>query len=149
MKQIYISLLSLLFLFACKPQKSIQEYKYITKTDTLVKTQINTIYQSVNDTTYIENPCDSIGILNQFYAKISIPFGKVIIKGKNNRIILSVKTDSLLSTIDNTYKSKSSENISIKEKEIIKYRIPAWAIVLMFIETAIILIYLYIRFFIR
>jgi hypothetical protein len=145
MKQLYISLLSLLFLFACKPQKSIQEYKYITKTDTLVRTQINTIYQSVNDTTYIENPCDSIGILNQFYAKISIPFGKVIIKGKNNRIVLSVKTDSLSSTMDNTYKSKDSKVISIKEKEIIKYRIPTWAVALMFIETAIIVLYLWFK----
>lgn len=146
MKYHFILLFSIiLFSIACKPQKSVVEYKYTTKTDTLVRTQINTIYQSVNDTTYIDNPCDSTGILNQFYAKISIPFGKVIIKGKNNRIILSVKTDSLLSTIDNTYKSKDSKVISIKEKEIIKYRTPNWVIYLLIAESLLIISYIVIK----
>jgi len=109
-----------ILLLACKPQKSIQEYKYINKTDTLVRTQINTIYQSVNDTTYIDNPCDSTGILNQFYAKISIPFGKVQIRSQNNKIQYIVKTDSIISK-NALEVSKSFNDTNVKvSKETIK-----------------------------
>jgi len=72
MKHNFILLFSLL-LFACKPQKSIVEYKEVIKTDTLVKTQINTIYKGVTDTLIIDNPCDSSGILTNFYSKIVSP----------------------------------------------------------------------------
>lgn len=135
----------LISIIACKPQKSITEYKGITKVDTFTRTQLRTVYRAVNDTTIIESACDSTGILNEFYAKIAIPFGNVVAKGKNNRITLSVKTDSLLSVVDNTYKSKDTENVSIKEKEIIKYRIPSWIIYTLIIETLLIALYVYLR----
>lgn len=143
MKKLLI--IPLLFLFACKPQKSIKEYKYITKTDTLVRTQINTIYQSVNDTTYIENPCDSTGILNQFYAKISIPFGSVKIRAINNKIESVVNVDKIESVHKEEISKSASDSIREVSKEIIKYRIPTWAIALMFIETAIIVLYLWFK----
>lgn len=144
MRQLFI-FLSIVFLFGCKPQKSITEYRTITKVDTFTRTQIQTVYKAVNDTTIIESPCDSTGILNDFYAKISIPFGKVIAKGKGNRIILSVKTDSLLSSVDSTYKSKDSKSVSVAEKTIIKYRTPAWIIYVLIFETLLIALYVFLR----
>lgn len=136
------------FIFlACKPQKSVTEYKYIEKIDTLVKIQTNTIYQGIDDTTIITSPCDSVGILRDFYAKISIPFGKVIAEGKGNKIKLSVSTQQLATTLDSTYHSKGVSNTVIKEKETIKYRIPEWAIWVIIIETLIIIIYIDYKFF--
>lgn len=134
-----------LFLLACKPQKSIVEYKYISKVDTFRRTQLNTVYRAVNDTTIIENPCDSVGILNNFYAKISIPYGKVIARGFRNKITLSVNTDSLLSRMDSVYKSRSSKDISVKEKEVIKYKTPSWIIYTLIIETLLIALYVFLR----
>lgn len=135
----------ILFSISCKPQKFVNEYKGITKVDTFNRIQLRTVYRAVNDTTIIESPCDSTGILNEFYTKISIPFGQVVAKGRGNRITLSVKTDSLLSSVDSTYKSKASETISIKEKEVIKYRIPSWIIYTLIIETLLIALYVYLR----
>lgn len=146
MKQHFILLFSIiLFSIACKPQKSVVEYKYTTKTDTLVRTQINTIYQQVNDTLIVENPCDSTGILNQFYAKISIPFGSVKIRSKNNKIEAIVDTKQIKS-VSNLEKSKSTSD-SIREisKEIIKYRTPNWVIYLLIAESLLIISYIVIK----
>lgn len=121
------------------------EYKFIAKADTFRSTQLRTIYRAVNDTTIIDNPCDSLGIINKFYAKIAIPFGRVIAEGKGNRITLSVKTDSLQSTTTNTYSSKADKSVSVKEKEVIKYRVPSWAIYTLIIETLLIALYVFLR----
>lgn len=80
-------LLLIPFLFiACKAQKSTTEYKEIIKVDTLIRTQINTIYKGVTDTITIDNPCDSSGIINQFYAKLVLPNGTIQIKNKGTKL---------------------------------------------------------------
>ncbi|MEY2869591.1 MAG: hypothetical protein RIR01_2088 [Bacteroidota bacterium] len=133
----------LLSIIGCKPQKSVIEYKYLSKTDTLVRTQTNTVYQSVNDTTYINNPCDSTGILNQFYAKISIPFGSVKIRSRNNKLEAIVATKPIISEV-NMEKSKSNSD-SIKEvsKEVKVPYVPSW-IIYCLIATSL-LSFLYIK----
>ena len=148
MKPIYLLSLSLLFL-ACKPQKSVTEYKYVTKTDTLIRTQINTIYKGVTDTITIENPCDSTGIINQFYSKLILPNGTITIQSqkRSNNLIASVKINDVVSSDKSKSQSSYSERIAWKEKEVIKYRIPQWAIVTIIIESLIILLYLYIKLF--
>lgn len=141
MKKIIYIFLSLILL-ACKPQKSVVEYKHTT--DTLIVSKTQTIYQSVNDTTYIDSPCDSLGILNRFYAKIAIPFGKVEISSNNNRIKTIVKTEQLITKSDSLIsKKKDYQTIS---KEIIKYHIPNWAIYTILIESILIIGYIYFKF---
>lgn len=143
MKQIFIFLSLLLILLACKPQKSIVEYKHTT--DTLIVSKTQTIYQSVNDTTFIESPCDSLGILNRFYTKIAIPFGQVIVKSDKGRIKATVTTNKIVSNTDSLVSKHSNTNIITKE--IVKYRIPNWIIYLLVGETIIILGYLYFKFY--
>lgn len=138
-KLLYISLS--LILLACKQQKSVVEYKHIT--DTLIVSKTQTIYQAVNDTTYIENPCDSIGILNRFYTKIAIPFGQVVLKSDNGKIKAIVKTDKLQITNDKSVSKKT--NYQTINKEIVKYRIPSWLIMIVFFETLIIIAYLFFK----
>lgn len=138
-KLLYISLS--LILFACKQQKSVVEYKHIT--DTLIVSKTQTIYQSVNDTTYIENPCDSVGILNRFYTKIAIPFGQVVLKSDNGKIKAIVKTDKLQITNDKSVSKKT--NYQTINKEIVKYRVPSWLIMIVLFETLIIIAYLFFK----
>lgn len=141
----FTSLSLLLILFACKPQKSVVEYKHTT--DTLIVSKTHTIYQPVNDTTYIESPCDSLGILNRFYTKIAIPFGQVIVKSDKGRIKAIVATNQIVNKSDSTY-SKHNQYQTIT-KETIKYRIPSWAIYTIILESIIILGYLYFKFFVK
>lgn len=134
-----------LILFGCARQKTLIEYKHTT--DTIIVSKTQTIYKPVNDTTYIENPCDSLGILNRFYAKIAIPFGQVVINSQNGKIKAVVKTDKLVSSNDSLVAKHSQ--IQTINKEIIKYRIPIWAIYLIIAETFIILAYLFIKIYVN
>lgn len=103
------------------------------------------------DSIVIFNPCDSTGIINSFYAQISIPNGKVKIQSKNNNIIASVAVDETKSiVVDSTKIRETSKDSYTVEKVVVKNVIPSWIIVALFIETMIILLYLYFKFiFIR
>lgn len=142
MKHNFILLFSLL-LFACKPQKSIVEYKEVIKTDTLVKTQINTIYKGVTDTLVIDNPCDSSGILTNFYSKIVSPNATIKIEGRNNKIKVSAKVLDAETNITDTKQYSATKNTNSLQKEVIKYRIPSWIIYVLLIETFILLIIIF------
>ena len=142
MKQIYI-FLSILLLASCKPSKSVIEYRYVSKMDTIVKVQTNHVYDTVNDTILIDNPCDSTGILNRFYSKIAIPFGQVVAKNKGKKLQVVVNTKKLVVRDDSTYKSKNNEYYITKEKEIKVPYTPQWLIYSLLATS--VLSFLYIR----
>lgn len=146
MKKLIYILVSLSFI-ACKQQKSAIEYRYINKTDTLIKNEIKTIYKGITDTITIDNPCDSTGIINHFYSKLVLPNGTITIRSErdNSKLKAFIKIDDAISNIKSQEKSRSSENIVTRYKEIIKYRIPQWAIITILVESLIILLYLYIK----
>jgi len=99
------------------------------------------------DSIVIFNPCDSSGIINSFYAQISIPNGKVQIQSKNNNIVASVMaTATTSSIIDSTKIKEIGRSTSVVEKVIVKNIIPSWIIIALFVETLIILLYLYFKF---
>jgi hypothetical protein len=98
------------------------------------------------DSIVIFNPCDSLGIINKFYAQISIPNGKVNIESKNNKIVATVAVDKTLSVSDSTTSKQISKDTSVVEKIVVKNVIPSWIIITLFIETLIILLYLYFKF---
>ena len=136
-----------LFLLACKPQKSIIEYKYLTKTDTLIRTQTNTVYKGVTDTITVENICDSLGIINNFYSKLTLPNGTITIRSErgDNKLKAFVKLNDILSTTKRELQSRTSDSVTRKEKEVIKYRIPSWIIYTVIVETLLIALYVYLR----
>lgn len=127
MKQICI-FLSILLLASCKPQKSIIEYRYINKTDTLIKSDTKTIYKGVNDTINIVSPCDSTGIINRFYSKLVLPNGTITISSdkKDNKLVAAVKINDAVSSVENQKKSSISERIIEKTKEVKVPYIPKW-----------------------
>lgn len=98
------------------------------------------------DSIVIFNPCDSTGIINHFYAQISIPNGKVKIQSKNNHIVASVVADETTSITDSTKIKETNRSTSTVEKVVVKNVIPSWIIIVLFIETLIILLYLYFKF---
>ncbi len=135
----------LLLLVSCKRPQSTYSSKEIVRTDTFFRYRevIKTLPQK--DSVVIFNPCDSLGIINRFYAQISIPNGKVEVQSKSNRIIATVVTDKTVSVNDSTRKDTSSKDSSVVEKVVVKNIIPSWIIIVVFIETMIILLYLYFK----
>lgn len=145
MKKIFFLLL-LIITISCRPSKTVTEYKEVVRVDTFKTIRIEKIFQAVHDTMTIENPCDSSGILSTFYSKIKIPQGQVIIRTVRGKIEASVNIDSIAHVYEDKYKSKNDSNAHTKNVEVIRYIVPTWAIVVILIESAIIILYAYFKF---
>ena len=104
------------------------------------------ILPAVHDTLIIDNPCDSSGILSTFYSKISIPQGKVIIRSVRGKIQTTVDIDSIAQVYEDKYRNKSDLKVSTNRIEVIRYMVPTWAIIVILIESAIIILYAYFKF---
>jgi hypothetical protein len=136
-------ILSIYLIFSCKPLQNVTTIKEVIRIDTTRDYKVITKYDAVHDTTVIENPCDSAGILTTFYSKIKIPQGQVIIRSVRGKIQATVNIDSIAQVYDSKYKSivrKSAEN---KETILRINTIPKWAIWVMAIGA--IFTFLYIR----
>lgn len=147
MRYLIVIILSFILLMsACTRKATTFTNKETVRIDTFFRYRevIRTIPQ--RDSIVIYNPCDSTGILNKFYAQISIPNGKVKIQSKNNNLIATVVADEAVSINDSTSKKQIGRTTSIVEKLVIKNVIPTWIILALLIETLIILIYLYFKF---
>lgn len=133
-------------LFSCTRTASTYTNKESVRIDTFYRYReiVKTVPQ--RDSIVIFNPCDSLGIINKFYAQISIPNGKVNIESKNNKIVATVAVDKTLSVSDSTTSKQISKDTSVVEKIVVKNVIPSWIIITLFIETLIILLYLYFKF---
>ena len=136
-------ILVIIFFTSCKPLQTVTTIKEVVRIDTIRDIKTITKYDAVHDTTVIENPCDSLGILTTFYSKIKIPQGQVIIRSVRGNIQATVNIDSIAQVYDLKYKSilrKSAEN---KETIVRINTIPKWAIWVMAIGA--IFTFLYIR----
>ena len=142
-----IFILLLIATVSCRHTKNLTSTKESIRVDTFLRYREVTRTVPQKDSIVIFNPCDSTGIINSFYAQISIPNGKVQIQSKNNNIIASVMaTATTSSIIDSTKIKEISKSTSVVEKVVVKNVIPLWIIITLFIETLIILLYLYFKF---
>lgn len=141
----YLFFLILFLAVSCKTKQIIVK-ETITKVDTIKDTRTEKIYEAIHDTTEIENPCDSLGILKNFQTKIKIPQGKIEIKSLRGKIVATVNLDSIRSVYDLKYRSNHLNTAKVSEKIITKNVVPLWAILTIIFETIIILGYLYFRF---
>ena len=146
---ILIILSFLILLSSCKRIQSVSSVKEVVKVDTFIRIREVTKMLPQKDSIIIFNPCDSTGIINKFYAQISIPNGNVKIQSKNNHIIATIDVDKTISVSDSTTSKQTSKDTSVVEKVVVKNVIPSWIIITLFIETFIILIYLYFKFICR
>ena len=145
MRKLLILLACVGFL-SCKPSKSITEYKELVRIDTIQTVKTIEKYKAFHDTLTIVSPCDSNGILTNFYSKIATPQGQVIIRSVNGNIQAQVDLDSMRNEIENNYRNSKVKWIEYRDKEVIKYRVPTWVVVLLLIEFLALVAWLYIKF---
>jgi hypothetical protein len=113
--------------------------------DTVRLTRKERVILPVHIRTVIESPCDSLGVLKSFQAKILVPSGKVEIKSKGKDIIATVDIDSIVSVYEEKLRSSHSGTDKVSEKVITKEKIPPWAIITIIIETFLIIFYIYVK----
>ena len=136
-------ILVIIFFTSCKPLQTVTTIKEVVRIDTIRDIKTITKYDAVHDTTVIENPCDSAGILTTFYSKIKIPQGQVIIRSVRGNIQATVNIDSIAQVYDSKYKSILRKSADNKETIVRINTIPKWAIWVMAIGA--IFTFLYIR----
>lgn len=142
MKRILI--FTLITLGSCKSNKNITSVREVFKTDTIRITNNVEIFRAVHDTLTIQNPCDSLG-LKDFYYKSNLPQGKVIIRSVQGKIQATIDIDSIKQFYSTMYQAQKRTDIQYVNRDVVKYRVPSWAIVTILIETLIIGLYLYFR----
>ena len=147
MKKLILSLLIANFFISCKPQKSVVIEKEKIRIDTIRDYKVITRFNAVYDTLIIENPCDSTGILNTFYSKITVPQGKIIIRSYKGNIQATVNIDSIENVYKNMYVSTLHTDSSSINKEKITNIIPTWCILTIIFQGLIIFGYIYLKFF--
>jgi len=147
MKKLILSLLIANFFISCRPQKSVIIEKEKIRVDTIRDYKVITKFNAVYDTLIIENPCDSTGILNTFYSKITVPQGKIIIRSYKGNIQATVNIDSIENVYKNIYVSSLKSDNSLTNKEKITNIIPTWCILTIIFQGLIIFGYIYLKFF--
>jgi hypothetical protein len=145
MRNIKLLIFALIIFASCKSTQTTSVVEKI-RVDTVHNIRTVEKFKAIHDTLTIENPCDSLGFLTRFYSKITIPQGKVIIRSENGNIKATIDLDSVANVYDSKYKSKYSSEIKFFDKIVIKNVVPTWAIVTIFLESLIIIGYIYFRF---
>jgi hypothetical protein len=144
-----VILLACVALSSCKHTKTLTEYKEILKTDTIKTEKIVEKFRAVHDTLVIPFPCDSTGILTSFYSRLILPNGSVTIKSDKGQIKATIDIDSMRQEIENNYRNSQVKWIEYRDKEVIKYRVPTWVVMLLFAEAIMLVAYLYVKFGLR
>jgi hypothetical protein len=145
MKKLAILLACVTFI-SCKPTKTITEYKEVVKIDTFKSEKVVERFRAIHDTLTIVNPCDSSGVLSNFYSKLILPQGKVVIRSVGGNIQASIDIDSMRNEIENNYRNSQVKWIEYRDKEVIKYRVPTWVVVLLLIEFLALVAWIYLKF---
>lgn len=147
--QKFIILLACIGFFSCKQTKTLTEYKETLRIDTIKSEKIVEKFRAVHDTLLITNPCDSSGILSSFYSRLVLPNGSVTIKSEKGQIKATIDIDSMRQEIENNYRNSQVKWIEYRDKEVIKYRVPTWVIMLLLAEAIMLVAYLYVKFGLR
>ena len=145
MKKLAI-LLACVTLLSCSRTKTLTEYKETLRIDTIKSERIVERFRAIHDTMTIVSPCDSSGLLSNFYSKIVLPQGKVIIRSVGGNIKASIDIDSMRIEQENNYRNSQVKWIEYRDKEVIKYRVPTWVIILLLIELLALVAWLYLKF---
>ena len=144
--QKFLILLACIAFASCKPSKTVTEYKELVRIDTIKSEKIVERYKAIHDTLLIVSPCDSNGLLTSFYSKLVLPQGKVIIRSVGGNIEARIDIDSMRNEIENNYRNSKVKWIEYRDKEIIKYRVPTWVVILLLIEFLALVAWLYLKF---
>ena len=145
----FLILLACVALSSCKHTKTLTEYKETLRIDTIKTEKIVEKFKAVHDTLTIQNPCDSSGLLSTFYSRLILPNGSVTIKSVKGQIKATIDIDSMRQEIENNYRNSQVKWIEYRDKEVIKYQVPTWVVMLLFAEAIMLVAYLYLKFGLR
>jgi hypothetical protein len=134
---------------SCKRTKTLTEYKETLRIDTIKSEKIIEKFRAVHDTLVITNPCDSSGLLSTFYSRLVLPNGSVTIKSDKGQIRATIDIDSIRQEIENIYRNSQNKTIEYRDREIIKYRVPTWVVMLLFGQAIMLVAWLYVKFGLR
>jgi hypothetical protein len=147
--QKFIILLACVAFVSCKSNKSVTEYKETLRIDTIKSEKIIEKFRAVHDTLVITNPCDSSGLLSTFYSRLVLPNGSVTIKSDKGQIRATIDIDSIRQEIENIYRNSQKKTIEYRDREVIKYRVPTWVVMLLFGQAIMLVAWLYVKFGLR
>ena len=145
----FLILLACVALSSCKHTKTLTEYKETLRIDTIKTEKIVEKFKAVHDTLTIQNPCDSSGLLSTFYSRLILPNGSVTIKSVKGQIKATIDIDSMRQEIENNYRNSQVKWIEYRDKDMIKYQVPTWVVMLLFAEAIMLVAYLYVKFGLR
>jgi len=123
----YIFLL-IFFFTSCIASKSTVEYKERILRDTISVETIRTVIKPINKILYVDNPCDSLGVLKPFEKEINTEKARVKLSNYKGAIKVEINIDSIIDVKEKEFKSKYLSNKKTKEVEIIKFRYPLWLV---------------------
>jgi len=132
----YIFLL-LFFFIGCNASKSTIEYKERIVKDTIYKERVKTVFKEVKEILYVDNPCDSLGVLKPFEKTIVTQKAKVKLFNDKGSIKVEVNIDSIIELREKEFKANYQSSIDTKEVVKVRYRYPLWLILLSIISMAI------------
>jgi len=147
--QKFIIFLACVAFVSCKRTKTLTEYKETLRIDTIKSEKIIEKFRAVHDTLVITNPCDSSGLLSTFYSRLVLPNGSVTIKSDKGQIRATIDIDSIRQEIENIYRNSQNKTIEYRDREIIKYRVPTWVVMLLFGQAIMLVAWLYVKFGLR
>jgi hypothetical protein len=70
----------------------------------------------------------------------------VTIKSDKGQIRATIDIDSMRQEIENNYRNSQVKWIEYRDKEVIKYRVPTWVVMLLFAEAVMLIAYIYLKF---
>lgn len=140
MKKIILMTLLIAGFLSCKTKQKFSEQKNYVQKDSIRKEIIIERLPAVVDTFYIENPCDSSGVLTAFYGQLSSGQGKVSVESKSGKIraIAAFKRSDAKQVY--IYRDRFITRTEFKTKEVTKKDITPYVLIAIFV-----LLFLYVR----
>lgn len=120
-----IVIMALVIASGCRVSRKQSVNTVLVKHDTLIRESV--IRQEFHDTSFVDFPCDSLGILKAFNQTVKADGVIVKVFNDSGRIKTIVKRDSDTSTREKIVIKDTLTTIKVDYKEVIKYKTPGWA----------------------
>ena len=125
-KILFYFVIGAFFFNSCGTKRVVTEYRDKIVHDTIIKNVTKMVTKQIKDTITIEEPCDSLGNLKDFERIIKNDKAKVKVSNNKGKLQVEVNIDSLVNSRVEQFKSNYKADTIIKEKEVVRNRIPFW-----------------------
>lgn len=136
-----VTLILVLLLASCASKQKTYEFNQNTKFDSINYRSERLVMPALKDTVYIENPCDSLGILKTFKQSYVTPQGKIILEGKNNAITARIDLHEVEQSkvIDSRIGKENDIQVKTEYKKVV---VQDWRLILLAVMSVVLNIYL-------